>query len=91
MMKDHWESEAAGILKGLLARDDVSYKGLVRELEKLGIQETERALRNKVNRGSFSFPFFLSCLAALGYSDIRFTVRPLKPKSDASRVTPRIF
>ena len=90
-MKDHWESEAASILKSLLARDDVGYKKLVLELAKLGIQESERALRNKINRGAFSFPFFLSCLVALGYEDIRFTVRPLKPKSGGVRVTPRIF
>ena len=89
-MKDHWESEAAGILKGLLARDDVGYKKLALELEKLGIQETERALRNKINRGSFSFPFFLSCLVALGYEDIRFTVRPPKPKNEGVREAPHI-
>jgi hypothetical protein len=90
-MKDHWESEAAGILKSLLARDDVGYKKLALELAKLGVQDTERALRNKINRGSFSFSFFLSCLVALGYRDLRFTVRPPKPKSEAARETPRIF
>lgn len=89
-MKDHWENEAAGILKGLLARDDVSFKKLAQELAKLGIQETERALRNKINRGTYSFPFYLSCLVALGYEDIRFTVRPPKPKNEGARETPHI-
>ena len=89
-MKDHWENEAASILKSLLTRDAVGYKKLALELGKLGIQETERALRNKINRGAFSFPFYLSCLVALGYEDIRFTVRPLKPKSEGVRETPHI-
>lgn len=89
-MKDHWENEAASILKSLLTRDDVGYKKLALELGKLGIQETERALRNKINRGAFSFPFYLSCLVALGYNDVRFTVRPPKPKSEGGRETPHI-
>jgi len=90
-MKNHWEREAAGILKSLLARDGVSYKKLETELAKLGIDEKERTLTNKINLGTFSFPFFLSCLTALGYEDIRFTVRPPKPKNEGARETPRIF
>lgn len=90
-MKNHWEREAAGILKSLLARDGVSYKKLETELAKLGIDEKERTLTNKINRGTFSFPFFLSCLTALGYEDIRFTVRPPKPTNEGGRETPRIF
>lgn len=89
-MKDYWAQEAAGILKGLLARDDVGYKQLANKLETMGFEETPRQLRNKINRGTFSFLFFLRCLGALGYEDIRFTLRPPKPKSEASRETPRI-
>jgi len=90
-MKNHWEREAAGILKSLLVRDGVSYKKLETELAKLGIDEKERTLTNKINLGTFSFPFFLSCLTALGYEDIRFTVRPPKLRSEGGRETPRIF
>lgn len=89
-MKDYWAQEAAGILKGLLARDNVGYKKLANKLEELGFDETPRQLRNKINRGTFSFLFFLRCLAALGYEDIRFTVRPPKPSGEDSRETPRL-
>lgn len=89
-MKDYWAREAAGILKGLLARDNVGYQGLANKLEALGFEETPRQLRNKINRGTFSFLFFLRCLAALGYEDIRFTLRPPKPRGEASPQTPNI-
>ncbi len=38
-----------------------------------------RALRNKVNRGSFSFIFYLQCLHALGYSESEFKLTQPPP------------
>lgn len=71
-MQEFLTSESALILKGLLARYGVTYKELARRLERLGVSENEAPLRNKINRGTFSFSFFLHCMVALGVEDVRF-------------------
>ena len=74
-MKDFWQKEATGLLKSLLARDDVSYKGLSRLLAQYGLSENPEQLKNKINRGTFSFGFFLKCCYALGHTDVAFKLR----------------
>lgn len=44
----------------------MGYKELSRALETLGIEESPKVLSNKINRGTFSFAFFLQCMRALG-------------------------
>lgn len=75
-MKDYWANEASNILKSMLGRENVSYKELSRRLEAMGFAEEEAALRNKVNRGTFQFQFFVRCMIALRYRDVEFKVRP---------------
>ena len=89
-MKDYWAAEAAGILKGMLIRDGITYKRLSLMLAARGFDESERQLRNRINRGAFSFSFFLRCMTAMGYEDVRFTVRSTKPGATSKRETPRI-
>lgn len=74
-MKDYWASEASSILKSILGREGVTYKELARRLTAIGFEEEEATLRNKVNRGTFQFQFFLRCLVVLGYRDVMFEVR----------------
>lgn len=75
-MKDHWAQEAGKILKSLLEREGVSYKELSRRLELMGLVESDAVLRNKINRGTFQFQFFLRCISALGHQEVYFEVRP---------------
>jgi hypothetical protein len=77
-VKTFWEKEASGLLKSLMARHEVSCKGLVTRLEKLGIPAKERSLRNKIDVGKFSLIFFIQCLHALGYTEARFALTPFK-------------
>ncbi|WP_246233117.1 DUF6471 domain-containing protein [Aurantimonas aggregata] len=49
-----------------MARRSVTYAQLVEKLAAIGVEETERNLRNKVSRGKFTAGFLLQCLAALG-------------------------
>lgn len=58
-----------------MAREHVSYKQLGVRLETLGLDENAAQLRTKINRGTFSFVFFLQCLAALGHDEARFEVK----------------
>lgn len=70
-MKNPWNDEARRILKAELARRDVSYKALSKALEAVGVGESPRQLTNKINRGTFTFAFFLRCMKALGVRDVR--------------------
>lgn len=74
-----WHKEATTVLRTLLAARRCSYKQLSRLLEDLGEREPEKTLSNKINRGSFSFLFFLKCMYALGFTDVRFLLTNLSP------------
>ena len=75
-MKDFWAQEASSILKSMLERESISYRELSRRLEKIGCSEDEVVLRNKINRGTFQFQFFIQCMVALGSQSVEFKVRP---------------
>lgn len=68
---DDWHLEARNLLKGLLARHGVGFKALSRALEPMGIDETPKALSNRINRGTFSLAFFLQCMRALDIYTVR--------------------
>jgi len=74
-----WHKEATLVLRTQLAARRVSYKRLSLLLGDLGEQEPEKTLSNKINRGSFSFQFFLKCMYALGRSEVRFLLSDLSP------------
>ena len=88
-MKDFWQKEATGLLKSLLARESVSYKGLSALLAHNGLSENPEQLKNKINRGTFSFGFFLKCCAALGHTEVSFRLRNPVPREENFSGRPR--
>ncbi len=66
-----WSREARRLLKAELARREVGYKALSRALERFGIEEDAKVLSTKINRGTFSFAFFLQCMRALDIESVR--------------------
>jgi signal recognition particle subunit SEC65 len=66
-----WQREARRILKTELVAEEVSFKELARALKQFGIDEEPKVLSNKVNRGTFSFIFFLQCMRAIGTKTIK--------------------
>lgn len=66
--------EATRILRAAMQRRDVSYKQLAELLSQASDEptESEQALINKVNRGRFSFAFFVRACRAMdvGWVDI---------------------
>ncbi len=66
-----WEAKARGIIRGEMARQNVTYAQLVEKLAAIGVQEDERNLRNKVSRGKFTAAFLLQCLGAVGVNEVR--------------------
>ncbi|MFA6313849.1 MAG: DUF6471 domain-containing protein [Sterolibacterium sp.] len=66
-----WHREARQILRAHLARKEVSFTELAKALRAFGGKDTPRAVSNRVNRGSFSFVFFLQCMHVLNEEVVR--------------------
>lgn len=70
MQEENWNEQAKAILKAHLVRKNMRYHDLVRELNKIGIEENQNSIATKLSRGTFSFAFFLQCMYALKISKI---------------------
>lgn len=49
----------------------MNFKQLARALEAIDVKEDSKVLSNKINRGTFSFSFFLQCMRALKIDTIK--------------------
>ncbi len=65
MNKKDWNNEAKTVLKAILADRNIKYQELANALNRIGIEENYNSISTKLNRGTFSFAFFLQCLHAL--------------------------
>ena len=61
-----WTQHVKGLLKAELKYRNKTYADLVLDLHKIGIEETEVNIRNKIARGMFTAVFFFQCLKAMG-------------------------
>lgn len=66
-----WTARVKGLLKAELKRRDIGYRELAERLAKLGVQDNERNIANKIARGSFTAVFLLQCLEAIGANKVR--------------------
>lgn len=71
MSDTDWNKLATNIIKAELARSGIGYEELINRLEAIGVKESYTGIAAKINRGTFSFAFFMQCMKALGVSDIR--------------------
>ncbi|HEY8099301.1 MAG TPA: DUF6471 domain-containing protein [Burkholderiaceae bacterium] len=71
MDRDEWNRQATNVLKAELARAGIGYDELLRRLAGLGVEESYKGIANKINRGAFTFMFFMQCMKALGKTSIR--------------------
>lgn len=71
MNQEEWNKQAANLLKAELARAGVGYEGLIDKLKEIGVDESYKGIAAKINRGTFSFVFFMQCMSALGKTEIR--------------------
>lgn len=72
MQGTDWNKEASNFIKTELARDGIGYKELIQRLAALGIEESYTGIAAKINRGTFSFVFFMQCMKVLGNKIVRF-------------------
>lgn len=70
-MHEEWNQRATNIIKSEMARAGVGYEELISRLQQIGIEESYKGIANKINRGAFSFAFFMQCMKALGREMIR--------------------
>lgn len=56
---------SANLLKSEIKKNGLDYKKLTAKLRQIGINESYEAIANKINRGSFSFAFYLQCMEAI--------------------------
>lgn len=66
-----WSDRAKNLLRSELKRKGVTYAQLSDLLEKIGVQENEKNIANKISRGVFTMAFFLQCMAAIEVTDLR--------------------
>ena len=65
MNNKDWNNEAKIIFKAILEEKNIKYNELVHALNDAGIDESYNSIVMKINRGTFSFSFFLECMYAL--------------------------
>lgn len=63
-----------GVIRGEMARQQITYKELLDRLNKIGVEDTENNLRNKIGRGRFSALLFIQCLEVLGLRELPLTM-----------------
>ncbi|MDZ7923887.1 MAG: DUF6471 domain-containing protein [Marinagarivorans sp.] len=72
MDQQEWNKHAANFLKAEMAKQGVGYDDLIKRLGNLDVDETYKSISAKVNRGTFSFVFFMQCMKALNQKTVRF-------------------
>ncbi|MBC3832426.1 hypothetical protein H8K33_13045 [Undibacterium amnicola] len=72
MQNNDWNSRATNLLKSELKLAGIGYEELIKRLAEIGVEESYKGIANKINRGAFTFAFFMQCMKALGKDTIRF-------------------
>ncbi|MCX7121708.1 MAG: DUF6471 domain-containing protein [Gammaproteobacteria bacterium] len=70
-MDKTWTKKATNMIKGELTRRGIGYDELQEKMAVMGIEETANSINVKINRGSFSFVFFLQVMKAIGAKTLR--------------------
>lgn len=71
MKNIEWRKKAKILLQLEIKKQDINYDILIERLKDIGIEENYGSLSTKINRGAFSFLFFLQCMKALGIKEVR--------------------
>jgi hypothetical protein len=89
--KNLFQAEASRIVRAELVRRQITYKNLSKLLESDGIYENELQLKSKINKGRFSFFFFIQVARAIGAKNICLAKLDAfsnpRPTSDFSDIT----
>lgn len=50
---------------------ELRYEGLIAQLQAIGVDESYKGIAAKINRGTFSFAFFMQCMKSLKQKTVR--------------------
>jgi Domain of unknown function (DUF6471) len=70
MTEEEWKQYAAQTLKAEIVKKGIGYEELIKKLEGIGVEESYKGIASKINRGTFSFLFFVQCMQALGVKEV---------------------
>jgi hypothetical protein len=65
MEKKDWKYISKCLLKAELAKKNIDYQQLSIKLAEIGVNESASNINSKINRGTFSFMFFMQCMQAI--------------------------
>ena len=71
-METDWHKLATTAIKVELTKANVGYEELIKRLAEIGVHETYTGVAAKINRGTFSFIFFMQCMKAINKNTIIF-------------------
>lgn len=71
-MDTDWHKLATTTIKVELTKANIGYEELVQRLAAMGIQESYTGIAAKINRGTFSFLFFMQCMKAINKNSVTF-------------------
>ena len=75
MNEDLWKNMSKSTLKSELSKKSVDYNQLSEKLSKIGVSESPANINSKINRGTFSFAFFMQCMQAINTKNIIFETK----------------
>lgn len=84
-MSYDWNDGAARLLKAEIARAGITLAKLAQRLRRMGLEETEASVKNKLYRGTFTLAFFMQCMQALERQtvDLEGVMPPNMPRGAA--------
>lgn len=71
-MDTDWHKLATTTIKVELTKANIGYEELVQRLAAMGLQESYTGIAAKINRGTFSFMFFMQCMKAINKNSVTF-------------------
>lgn len=71
-MDTDWHKLATTTIKVELTKANIGYEELVQRLAAIGVRETYTGISAKINRGTFSFMFFVQCMKAINKNTVTF-------------------
>lgn len=69
-MDTDWHKLATTTIKVELTKANIGYEELVQRLAGIGVHETYTSVAAKINRGTFSFMFFIQCMKVINKKTI---------------------
>ena len=74
-----------GTIRAVMVKRRITFAELAKRLRDIGLDENERALRNKVARGTFSAVFFVQCLEAIGLDSLKLDMTKVMAEPESER------